>query len=56
MYQNFTHLGNDKWEVYAEVVREIYCEIGNFEKSEKTYRDSQIYENYLKDKSTNNQF
>lgn len=47
MFEHFSNLGKEKWEVYTEVVREIYCEIGGFEKSDKTYRDSQEYLNYI---------
>jgi lysophosphatidylcholine acyltransferase/lyso-PAF acetyltransferase len=43
MYENYNHYGQDKWEIYAEVVRDIYCEIGGFEKSEKTFRDTLDY-------------
>ena len=43
MYKNYGHLGNEKWEIYAEVVRKIYCEIGGFTESDYGYRDSHLY-------------
>lgn len=43
----FNHFGEngakEKWEVYADVLREIYLEIGKFNKSEATFRDSFDY-------------
>jgi 1-acyl-sn-glycerol-3-phosphate acyltransferase len=39
----YKHYGEEKWEIYAEVVRDIYCEIGGFEKSDKTFRDTLEY-------------
>ena len=43
MFKHYAYLGEDKWEVYSEVVRKIYCEIGGFEPSEKNLRDSKYY-------------
>jgi lysophosphatidylcholine acyltransferase/lyso-PAF acetyltransferase len=43
MFQNYSNLGREKWEVYAEVVRKIYCEVGGFKESNLGYRDAQIY-------------
>ena len=43
MFKNFGNLGNEKWEIYAEVVRKIYCEIGGFTESDLGYRDSHNY-------------
>jgi len=43
MYKNFTHLGKEKWEIFAEVCREIMCELGEFKKSEYGLKDSFRY-------------
>ena len=43
MFQNYSNLGKEKWEIYAEVVRKIYCEIGWFKESNLGYRDAMIY-------------
>lgn len=43
MLENHAHLGKSKWEVYSEVVRNIYCELGNFEKSDRQFRDTLNY-------------
>jgi len=43
MLENYTHLGKSKWEIYSEVVRNIYSEIGNLEKSDKVFRDTLDY-------------
>ena len=43
MYTNFASYGKEKWEIYAEVAREIMCELGNFKKSEMGLRDSYRY-------------
>lgn len=46
MYKHYADLGNEKWEVFAEVVRNMYCEIGGFKPSNKGLSDSKRY-NYL---------
>ena len=46
MYEYYSELHpelREDWEKYAEVTREIYCSVGKFEKSEKTFRDSKEY-------------
>ncbi len=43
MFETYSHLGKDKWEVYSEVVRAIYCDIGSFKKSTKTFEDMLNY-------------
>ena len=48
MFENFTHLGHEKWEIYAEIVRKIYCEIGGFEESDLGYRDEHLYSMAIK--------
>jgi len=45
MFEKYKHLGKEKWEIFAEVCRLIMCELGNLKPSNKTYRDSKIYEN-----------
>ena len=39
MYEKYKHLGKEKWEIYAEVVRKIYSEIGNLKESSLGLRD-----------------
>jgi hypothetical protein len=46
MYENYSKMHpeiKENWEIFAEVAREIYCNVGNFEKSDKTLRDSKEY-------------
>ena len=43
MFKNFAHFGKEKWEIYSEVVRKIYCEIGGFTESDLGFRDSKDY-------------
>jgi hypothetical protein len=43
MFENYSHLGRSKAEIYSEVIRNIYCEIGEFEKSDKQFRDTLNY-------------
>lgn len=43
MFKNYSHLGKEKWEIYAEVVRKIYCEVGGFKECNLGFRDSDIY-------------
>ena len=43
MFANYSHLGNEKWEIFAEVVRKIYCEVGGFKECDLGYRDSNNY-------------
>ena len=47
MFEKYGHLGEEKWEVFAEVTRKIMCEIGGLTPSDKTFRDSKRYENAL---------
>jgi hypothetical protein len=42
MYENYRSLHpeiSNEAEIYAEVIREIWCEIGKFEKSDKSFND-----------------
>ena len=43
MYNNFKSYGKEKWEIYAEVAREIMCSLGDFKKSDKDLKDSYRY-------------
>ena len=43
MFEKYKDLGKERWEIYAEVVRKIYCEIGGFTESDLGYRDSEDY-------------
>ncbi len=43
MFDNYSHLGKEKWEIYAEVTRKIMCEVGGFKESNLGYRDSRYY-------------
>lgn len=47
MFEHFAKPNQEKWETFAEVVRDIYAEIGDFEKSNKNFRDSNEYQNIL---------
>ena len=48
MYEKYKDLGKEKWEIFAEVAREIYCEIGGFQKSDMTLKDTKIYTKIMK--------
>ena len=50
MFENFAHLGKEKWEIYAEVAREIMCTLGNLKKSDMGIRDSFRYISCLEEK------
>ena len=43
MYEKYKHLGKDKVEVYSEVAREIYCEVGGFKKGNGSLRETNRY-------------
>ena len=43
MFNEWSHLGREKWEVYAEVTREIYSRAGQFEKTDKNFLDMLNY-------------
>jgi len=43
MFEKYKHLGNEKWEIYAEVVRKIYSELGNLKESTFGLRDEKKY-------------
>ena len=47
MFEKYADLGNEKWEIFAEVTRKIMCEIGGLTPSDKTFRDSKRYEKSL---------
>ena len=47
MWKNYSHLGEQKWKIFAEVTRKIMCEIGNLEPSNRTFRDCLHYEKCL---------
>lgn len=51
MFENYSKLHPEikgKAEIYAEVVREIWCEIGGFEKSQKGFNEYVEYLSYVK--------
>ena len=50
MFTNFASYGKEKWEIYAEVAREIMCVLGNLKKSEMGLRDSFRYDSCIKEK------
>ena len=51
MFNNFKHLGKEKWEIYAEVAREIMCTLGRLKKSNYGAKDSFRYSSCLKEKT-----
>jgi lysophosphatidylcholine acyltransferase/lyso-PAF acetyltransferase len=51
MFNNFKHLGKEKWEIYAEVAREIMCTLGRLKKSNAGIRDRFRYNSCLKEKT-----
>ena len=48
MFEKYSHLGDEKWEIFAEVTRKIMCEIGGLTPSDKSYRNSKKYEDSLR--------
>ena len=44
MWEHYSDLGSEKWEIYAEVTRKIMCEIGDLKPSNKTFRNNKHYE------------
>jgi lysophosphatidylcholine acyltransferase/lyso-PAF acetyltransferase len=51
MFTNFSSYGKEKWEIYAEVSREIMCTLGNFKKSNMGIKDSFRYISCIKEKA-----
>ena len=47
MWEHYSDLGKEKWEVYAEVTRKIMCEIGGLKPSDKTFRNNKYFEKAL---------
>jgi hypothetical protein len=45
MFEKYKNLGNEKWEILAEVTRRIICEVRGFEMSDKNL---EIKKNMLK--------
>jgi len=43
MFKNYSHLGKEKWEIFAEVARKIMCEVGGFTASDLGFRDEMDY-------------
>ena len=50
MYKNFSSYGNEKYEIYKEVAKEIMCTVGGFKKSDKEFIDSDRYNYCIKNK------
>ena len=48
MFNHFSSYGNEKWEIYAEVARDIMYTIGDFKKSDKDLRDKFRYKYCMK--------
>ena len=48
MWENYSDLGSEKWEIYAEVTRKIMCEISGLKPSNRNFRDSKYYEDSLR--------
>ena len=44
MYEKYKHLSTEKWEIYAEVTRKIYSEIGGLKENNMGKRDEAKYE------------
>ena len=49
-YNNFSHYGKEKWEIYKEVSRDIMSELGGFKKSNKEFIDSSRYNHCIKNR------
>ena len=47
MFEHYSDLGSEKWEIYSEVTRKIMCEIGGLKPSDKTFRNNKYYERSL---------
>ena len=47
MFNNYSYLGNEKWEIFAEVTRNIMCEVSGLKPSNRTFRDLKYYEKSL---------
>jgi len=43
MFDNYGHFGKEKWEIYSNVVKHMYAEMGNFKMSDLGHRDKDIY-------------
>ena len=43
MYENYKHLGKEKWEIYMNVVRKIYSEVGGLVECDMGLRDLNRY-------------
>ena len=49
MFENFSTMGKEKWEIYMNVVNKIYSEIGGFIQSKMGHRDRTLYYNIAED-------
>ena len=43
MYDNYKDFGKEKWEIYSNVVKNMYAEMGKFKKSDLGHRDKDLY-------------
>ncbi len=43
MFENYKHLGKEKWQIFANVVRKIYSEVGGLEEVNMGLRDLKRY-------------
>jgi len=47
MFKKYKQLGKEKWEIFAEVTRNIMCEVSGLKPSNKNYRDMKKYFNSI---------
>jgi len=49
MYNTVKDYGNEKWEIFSEVCRDIYCDVGGFKKTCMTLRDNCRYSKIMEE-------
>ena len=54
MFRRYKGDKKEKWEIFSEVTREIYCEIGDLKPSAKTFQDYLEYVSILKNRIIKN--
>lgn len=43
MFEKYAHFGKEKWEIFLNVVKHMYSEMGNFKMTDLGHRDKDIY-------------
>ena len=47
LFETHSDKGDSRWEIYAWAVRDAMCKAGGFKECDDTYKQKEMYENYM---------